>query len=76
MADVIEFNAAPTVLATDPDTELRRAIGKLDRVTIVGCGKDGREFYATSSTDGALVVFDLERAKLNLLMLPDDEFRD
>ena len=71
MAEVLEFPGEST-LDYDPDRVLQIAMGKLSRVVVIGVDKDGFEYIAHSSTDPGAIVWDLERAKLNLLRLPDE----
>jgi hypothetical protein len=48
-------------------------MGKLTRVTVIGIDKDGYEYVGFSSTDPGAILWDIERAKLNLLRLPEEE---
>lgn len=66
MGDVVAFTGE-TTLDIDPDRVLEAAIGKLDRVIIMGATKDGEEYLAQSCSDITVAVWDLERAKLVLL---------
>ena len=62
-----------TTLPTDPANVLRFAAKqKFERVTIVGMLNDGEEYFAASDADGGSVLWDLERAKLKLLRMPDE----
>jgi hypothetical protein len=70
MAKVLEFTGA-TKCAIDPDKILRAAIGKLDRVVLIGINKDGGEFLAMSEGDASLSIWDIERAKHKLISVPD-----
>lgn len=70
MGEVVELSVI-TTLPLDPDRLLEKAIGKLDRVLIIGIDKDGEEYFASSDSDGGTCVWDMERAKLKLLRLVD-----
>lgn len=54
-----------------PDRLLAAAIGRLDRVIIIGYDKDGEEYFASSVADGGDCLWHLERAKLKLLRQAD-----
>ena len=56
----------------DPDDVLQAAIGKLERVAIVGRTKDGEEYLAFSDPESGVIVWDLERAKHAILTAPDE----
>lgn len=71
MGEVIEASII-TTLPIDPDRILRNAIGKMDRVLIIGIDKSGSEFFASSDPDGGTVMWDMERAKLKLLRTADE----
>jgi hypothetical protein len=62
-----------TKLDLPPDRILEDALGKLDGVVIMGFNKDGTEFFASSYADGGQVLWLIERSKLKLLRLADDE---
>lgn len=70
MDNVVDLNVI-TTLSLDPDRVLQKAIGKLERVVVIGITKDGSEFFAFSEADGGTTLWDLERAKLKLLQAPD-----
>lgn len=69
--NVVDFTGI-TRLDIDPDRVLRKAIGQLERCTIVGVNKDGDEFFASSVADGGTVVWDMERAKHKLMKIVDE----
>lgn len=56
----------------NPDDILEAAIGKMERVTIIGRTKDGEEYLAFSDPESGVVVWDLERAK-HLVVSAADE---
>ena len=60
MGEVLPFRT------DDPDSLLKEAIGKLDRVIIVGATHDGHEYFKWSDVP-AIHCFDMDRAKLELL---------
>jgi hypothetical protein len=45
----------------------------LTEVVVVGRDKDGDEYFASSLADGGDVLWHLERAKLRLLRMADDD---
>lgn len=69
--NVIPFGGI-TRLDIDPDRVLTSAVGKLECVVIVGLGKDGEEYFASSMADGADALWYLERCKKKLLEIVDD----
>lgn len=71
MGDVVDLPVI-TTLDLDPDRVLQKAIGRMSRVVVIGIDKDGEEYFASSVADGGTVVWDMERAKLKLLRLPDE----
>lgn len=70
MSNVVDLNVI-TTLPLDPDRVLQGAVGKLDRVIVIGIDKDGEEYFASSEADGGTAVWDLERAKIKLLRCAD-----
>ena len=70
MGEVVDLNVI-TTLSLDPDRLLEKAIGKLDRVIIIGIDKDGDEYFASSEADGGTVLWDIERTKLKILRVAD-----
>jgi hypothetical protein len=70
MSNVVHLDVI-TTLPLDPDRLLEKAIGKLDRVIIIGVDKNGEEYFASSDSDGGTAVWDFERAKIKLLRLAD-----
>jgi hypothetical protein len=71
MSNVVLFTGISS-LPLDPDRLLDEAIGKLDRVLIIGVTKDGDEYFKSSDPDGATCIWDMERAKLKLLKIVDE----
>lgn len=53
------------------DQVLRAAIGELDEVVIIGTHKDGKEYFASSVSDGPNVNWMLDRAKKALIEIVD-----
>ncbi len=72
MSNVIEFRGI-TKLDLDPDRVLSKAIGELEDVVVIGFHKDGSEYFASSKSDGAEVLWHLERAKHRLMQTVDDD---
>lgn len=67
MGEVVEFTGS-TTQPIDPQKVLAAAYGaKLDRVTIIGTTAAGEFYLASSEGDAAQLLWDMERAKLNLL---------
>ena len=71
MGEVIEASII-TTLPTDPDRILRNAIGKMNRVLVIGIDNSGNEFFASSDPDGGTALWGMERAKLKLLRTVDE----
>ena len=44
----------------------------LEYVVIIGQTKDGKEYFSSSKSDGPTILWDLERAKLKLLQVIDE----
>lgn len=62
-----------TTLDLDPQRVLKWAAeADLEGVVVVGTTKDGQEYFASSISDGAEIVWHLERTKLKVLRLPDE----
>ena len=70
MGKVIPFGGI-TKLDLDPDMVLENNKGKLEGVVILGYGKDGDEYFASTYADGGEVLWLLERCKKMLLEMPD-----
>jgi hypothetical protein len=61
-----------TTLPLNPDRLLNNAIGKLQRVVIIGIDHGGNEVFASSEAGGGTVLWDLERTKHKLMRIVDD----
>ena len=72
MSNVIFFTGI-TKLDLDPDTVLENTKGKLEGAVILGYDKEGNEYFASTYADGGNVLWLLERCKLNLLRIVDEE---
>jgi len=70
-AQVVRFNGV-TKLELDPDVVLQSAIGKLKTVVVLGFAEDDSEWFAASMSDGADVLWHLERARLKILTVGTD----
>ena len=70
MSNVVQFHGI-TRLNLDPDTILENNKGKLEGLVILGYGKDGSEYFASTYADGSEVLWLLERCKKMLLEVPD-----
>lgn len=68
MGEIVDFDGF-TRLDIDPDRVLDQAIGKLDSVLLIGWekGEDGRQYVASSTANGAELVWMLELAKKRLI---------
>lgn len=66
MAKVIPFNGV-TTLDLDPNVILENLKGKLDGFVVMGWGKDGEEFFASTYADGGTVLWLMERCKVKLV---------
>lgn len=62
-----------TLLDLDPDDMLKEAMGKLEKVLIIGYTNDGDEFISSSFADGPTAVWLLERMKILLLSIVDED---
>lgn len=72
MTSVVEFPGI-TSLDMPPERILRKAKdADLQSVVVIGFTRDGAEYFGSSLADGADVVWMLERAKLRLLLVPDE----
>lgn len=71
MGDVVKLRTI-TFAELNPDDVLQEAIGKLERVTIIGHTKDGEEYLAFSDPESGVVVWDLERAKHMIVKASDE----
>ncbi len=72
MSNVIPFTGI-TKLDLDPYTVLENTKGKLEGAVILGYDKEGKEYFASTYADGGNVLWLLERCKLNLLRIVDEE---
>ena len=62
-----------TTLDLDPDRVLEEAKGKLEHCVIIGYTKDGGEYFASSIADAGTVAWLMDKAKLKLMNICDDE---
>lgn len=63
----VGLNEGETRLKVDPDQVLTQAVGKCEKVLVVGWQSDGDFYFASSEADGPSVLWDLEFAKKRLL---------
>ena len=71
MTNVVDFPGITTI-DLEPERIIEKAReAKLTDVVILGYDTDGNEWFASSITDGAEVVWLIERLKLELLRLAD-----
>jgi hypothetical protein len=71
MAEIINLNCV-TRLDLPADRVLESAIGKLDKVIIMGYDKDAKEYFASSVADGGEVLWLMERMKKALLVAGEE----
>lgn len=71
MSNVIQWRGI-TRLDLEPDVVLENTKGKLEGLIIIGYDKDGQEYFASSYADGGDVLWLLERMKLRLLNMADE----
>lgn len=72
MGKVIPLNNV-TRLDMPADRVLEAAIGKLEKVVVLGYDEDGDEYFASSVADGGTVLWLMERLKLKLLTVQECE---
>ena len=65
-----------TLLDLDPDDMLKEAMGKLEKVLIIGYTEEGEEYLSSSFADGPTAVWLLERMKMLLLTVVDVDDED
>lgn len=70
MSEVVKFPGS-TKLDIPPDDVLHAAIGKLSGAIVIGVNTDGNEYFASSYSDGAQMLWLLERFKMRLLSMED-----
>jgi hypothetical protein len=70
-SNVVEWNGV-TRLPIDPDRVLKKAVGRLQEVVVLGYDHEGNEYFASSKPDGPSIVWLIERAKLKLLTIMTD----
>lgn len=70
--NVVKFPGA-TLLDLEPDDILEEAKGKLSKVLILGYTTEDDEFLAASFADGPTAIWLMERLKLQLLDIVDQD---
>ncbi len=71
--NVVPFTGV-TSLDIDPAMTLREASKvKFQRVLVIGLTDEDDEYISCSCADGGTFLWDIERAKLRLLRMADDE---
>ena len=73
MSDNVIPIGGVTKLDLPPDMVLEKAIGKLNKVIIIGYDKDGEHYFASSVADGGDVLWLIEKFKRSLLNVGEDE---
>lgn len=66
MGEVVELGCL-TRLDVPPDKVLTAAVGGMNQVLVLGYDKEGEEYFASSWTDRAEVLWLVERFKQQLL---------
>jgi len=75
MSNVVKF-PGETLLDLNPDDVLEEAKGKLEKVIVIGYTDDGLEYFDSSFADGMIAVWLLERIKMMLLTVVDEDEDD
>lgn len=71
MAEIINLPIV-TTLDVSPERILEAATREqFEDVIVIGRTRSGQEYFASSSPDGGVVIWRLERAKLQLLRMGD-----
>jgi len=73
MADNVIDLPVVTTLDLNPDRVLEASKGKLESVVVVGYDKNGEEYFASSISDAGTVSWLMDRMKLKLMRICDDE---
>lgn len=60
-----------TSLPLDPTRVLGEAMGQVTKVVIFGVTETGEEYFASSISDGADILWMMERARHKLMLLSD-----
>jgi hypothetical protein len=66
MGDVVILNVISR-LDLPADRILEQAIGKMEKVVLIGYDNEGAEYFASSIADGGTVLWLMERMKTKLL---------
>lgn len=75
MSNVVKF-PGETLLDLNPDDILDEAKGKLEKVIVIGYTEDGVEYFDSSFADGMIAVWLMERIKMMLLTVVDEDEDD
>jgi len=73
MTDKIVTFSGVTRLDLPADQVLESALGKLKSAIVIGYTSDGEEYFASSIADGGEVVWLIERMKLQLLRVVEED---
>jgi len=73
MTDTVVNFPGVTRLDLPADQILESALGKLERAIVIGYTSDGEEYFASSIADGGEVVWLIERMKLQLLRVVEED---
>ena len=71
MTNIVNFPGV-TCFDLPANQVLESALGKLERVVVIGYTSEGDEYFASSIADGSEVVWLIERMKLQLLRIVDE----
>lgn len=66
MTNVVQFTGL-TTLDINPDGVLESAVGKLDQVWVIGIGKDGEDYIASSTSNTKDFLMLIETVKFKLM---------
>ena len=72
MGDVVNLPCV-TRFNLPPDRVLEGAMGKLEGVVVIGYDRNGVEYFASTYADGGDVLWLLERFKLALLQVNQED---
>ena len=67
MKDNVVVLPVITRLDLDPERVLKTAIGEVDSIVLIGYDKEGELYFASSISDGADVLWLMEKVKKELL---------
>lgn len=69
----VKFFTGVTPKDFEPDIMLQGAMGECSWVVIIGEDKNGNEFFSASKSSGPEILWAIERAKMKLLSIDDED---